>query len=141
MGRIMAIDHGTKRVGIAVTDPSRIIATGLGTVHSKEVMAYLSAYFEKEPVDIVVVGEPKRLDNTATHGTAHADDFVKAFKKKFPHMRVDRYDERFTSLLAKRTLLEAGLKKEQRKNKELLDEVSAVLILQDYLEYISTHKS
>jgi putative holliday junction resolvase len=140
MGRIMAIDYGTKRVGIAVTDPSRIIATGLGTVHSQEVLGYMTRYFEKEEVDIIVVGEPKKLDNTATDGTVHADNFVKQLKKTFPAKAIERLDERFTSLIAKQTMLEAGLGKEQRKNKGLVDEISAVLILQQYLEMIKNRE-
>jgi len=137
MARIMAIDYGTKRVGIAVTDPGQIIATGLTTVHSKDVIEYLSAYFLKEDVETIVVGDPKTLSNKETDGTVHADNFVKQLKKKFPEKKIERLDERFTSKMAFQTMIDSGLKKKQRQNKELVDEISATIILQSYLEHIS----
>jgi putative Holliday junction resolvase len=136
----MAIDFGTKRTGIAVTDPGRIIATGLTTVASSAIMDFLKDYFSREAVDVVVVGEPKRMDNTATHGTLPADQFVKQLKKEFPGKRVERLDERFTSKMAVQTMIDSGLKKKQRQNKELVDEISATILLQNYLEYNQNNK-
>src|ERR1051325_1522711 len=140
MGRIMAIDFGTKRTGIAVTDPGRIIATGLTTVPSSGIMDFLKDYFSKEAVDVVVVGEPKRLDNTATHGTLPADRFVKQLKREFPEKKLERLDERFTSKMAMQTMITGGLKKKQRQYKELVDEISATILLQNYLEYNQSKK-
>ncbi|MEW6469536.1 MAG: Holliday junction resolvase RuvX [Bacteroidota bacterium] len=136
MGRIMAIDYGSKRVGIAVTDPGRIIASGLTTVHAKDVMEFLKSYFEKEAVEIIVVGEPKGLNNKKDEVSAAADRFSKELGRKFPDKIIERLDERFTSKIASRTLIESGLKKKDRQNKALVDEISATLILQDYLERI-----
>ena len=133
MGRILAIDYGTKRCGIAVTDPSQIIATGLTTVHSKDIIDWLKNYFAKEAVETVVVGEPKDLKGNDTDATQHANAFVKLLAKHFPGMKIARVDERFTSKMASRTLLDSGLKKKDRKNKELVDEVSATILLQHYL--------
>jgi len=137
MGRILAIDYGTKRVGIAVTDPLRLIATGLGTVHSSKVIAFLKAYFEKEQVDCLVLGEPKRMDNTPSDSAVHVEGFLKLLKKTFPAMKVERVDERFTSRLAFQTMIDSGLKKKARQNKALVDEISATIILQSYMERLS----
>jgi putative Holliday junction resolvase len=134
MGRIMAIDYGTKRIGIAVTDPNRIISTGLGTVHPKDILTYLKKYFESEKVDCIVVGEPKQMDATDSESAIHANQFVKLLVKNFPSIKIDRYDERFTSKMAQQTLLMSGLKKKDRQNKELVDMTSAVIILQSYME-------
>lgn len=133
MPRILAIDYGTKRCGIAVTDPSKIIASGLTTVHSKDIFDWLEQYMSKEAVELIVIGEPKNLKGEKTDATVHADAFVKNLKKRFPEMKTARIDERFTSKMASRTLLESGLKKKDRQNKELVDEVSATIMLQDYL--------
>lgn len=133
----MAIDYGTKRVGLAVTDPSRIIATGLATVHSKDIMEYLTGYFGKEEVEIIVIGDPRNLMNEATDGTVYADRFVKELKKKFPEKKIERADERFTSAIAKQTMLDSGMKKMKRRDKEMVDEISATLILQCYLEMLN----
>src|SRR5689334_14068029 len=105
MARIMAIDYGTKRIGIAVTDANQIIATGLSTVHSKDIISYLKAYFEKEEVEYIVVGEPKQMDGTDSMIAPQANDFVKQLKKNFPDIPVKRYDERFTSKMASQALL------------------------------------
>lgn len=134
MGRIMAIDYGTKRVGIAVTDPMQIIANGLTTVHANEVLDFLSNYFVGEKVDCVVVGEPKKLNNEPSQSAKFVEQFIKEFVKKFPGMPLERVDERFTSKIAQQTMLAGGLKKKDRQNKELVDEISATIILQSYME-------
>jgi putative Holliday junction resolvase len=134
MGRIMAIDYGTKRVGIAVTDPNRIIATGLDTVHSKDVIEFLKKYFQREEVDCVVVGEPRQMDATDSEVAVHVNQFVKQLGKIFPSLPVKRYDERFTSKMAQQAILMSGVKKKDRQNKELIDMTSAVIILQSFME-------
>jgi putative holliday junction resolvase len=134
MGRILAIDYGTKRVGIAVTDPLKIIATGLTTIHSKDILVFLDDYFKKELVDAVIIGEPKNMDSTASDVTVHIEAFIKNLKKKFPEIKIVRVDERFTSKMAFQTMIDSGLKKKQRQNKALVDEISATIILQTYLE-------
>lgn len=134
MPRILAIDYGTKRVGIAVTDPGQMIATGLTTVHAKDIFAFLDDYFRKEAVDCIVVGEPKRLNNQATEATRFVEQFVAQLAKKYPAMKIERMDERFTSKMAFQAMLDGGLKKKDRQNKELVDQVSATIILQSYLE-------
>ena len=134
MGRIMAIDYGTKRVGIAVTDSLQIIASGLCTVHSREVIPFLKDYFAREKVDCLVLGEPKRMDNTPSSVAIHVEGFLKLLKKTFPEMKYERIDERFTSKLAFQTMIASGLKKKARQNKELVDEISATIILQSYME-------
>lgn len=133
MARIMAIDYGTKRVGIAVTDPLQIIANGLITVHSSELMAFLKQYIEKEPVECIVVGKPKHLDNSPAEADRFIEPFVVHLKRTFPGIKVDRIDERFTSKMAFQTMIDSGLKKKARQNKELVDEISATIMLQDYM--------
>ena len=134
MGRILAIDYGRKRTGIAVTDPLQMIANGLTTVRTHELMTFLMDYFGRESVDRVIIGLPKQMDNTASESMKYITPFVNQFKKKFPDLPIEFVDERFTSVLAQRTILEAGLKKKDRQNKALVDEVSATIILQTYLE-------
>lgn len=136
MARIMAIDYGSKRVGIAVTDPLQIIASGLTTVHSKDLISYLEAYLKKEQVECIVVGEPKTLQNEASDSARYIDPFVTHLTRKFPQIKIARYDERFTSVLAHQTMLMGGLKKKDRANKDTVDMVSATIILQDYLSSI-----
>ena len=136
MPRILAIDYGTKRVGLAVTDPLKIIASALDTVHAKDVIAYLKKYTLAEEVDCFVVGLPKRLDGTDSQSAVHVNAFVTALGKNFPNIKIVRVDERFTSTIATRSLLEMGLKKKDRSNKSNIDQVSAVLILQTYMEMI-----
>jgi putative holliday junction resolvase len=138
MGRIMAIDFGSKRVGIAVTDPLRIIAGPLAVVHSKDIFTFLADYLKKEIVDAIVVGEPKTLLNKSSDSSRFIDPFVKALKNKFPSVRIDRYDERFTSSMAKQTMLDGGLGKKARQEKQTVDQISAIIILQDYLRSIDT---
>ncbi len=136
MGRIMAIDYGSKRVGIAVTDPSRIIATGLTTVHSKDLIDFLKKYIEKEPVDCIVVGEPKQMNNEPSESARFIEPFVMHLKRSFPGIKVERVDERFTSKMAFQTMIDSGLKKKDRQNKALVDEISATIILQSYMSAI-----
>lgn len=138
MGRIMSIDYGSKRVGIAVTDPLRIIASGLTTVHSKDLIQFLEDYFRKEVVDVVVVGEPKTMSNSKSDSARYIDPFVTHLKRKFPDIRVERFDERFTSKLAHKAMLDGGLKKKDRQDKELVDMVSAAIILQDYMSSLNS---
>lgn len=134
MGRILAIDYGQKRVGLAVTDELRIIATALTTVHSKDVIRFLKDYLQTEKVDCFVVGEPRQMNNTISDSAKFIEPFVKKLKKEFPDISIERYDERFTSKIAAQTMVSAGLKKKDRQNKALIDKVSAVLILQSYLD-------
>lgn len=134
MGRIIAIDYGRKRVGIAVTDPLQMIANALTTVHSKDIIEFLKDYVSKEPVDIFVVGDPRQMNNQPSEAVKYVDPFVKLLKKTFPEIPVDRVDERFTSKMAVQTMIEAGLKKKARQNKELVDAISATIMLQNYLE-------
>lgn len=136
MPRILAIDYGTKRVGLAVTDELKIIATSLGTVHAKDAIEYLKKYTTENTVETFVVGLPKRMDGSASQSEKYIQAFINGLRKNFPAIPVLRYDERFTSKIASQTLIDSGLKKKDRKNKELLDTVSAVLILQDYLNSI-----
>jgi putative Holliday junction resolvase len=133
MARIMAIDYGSKRVGIAVTDPEQIIATGLTTVASKDVIDFLKKYVEKEAVICIVVGEPKRMNNEPSDSARFIEPFVMHLKRSFPAIKIERMDERFTSKMAFQTMIDSGLKKKARQNKELVDEISATIILQSYL--------
>lgn len=138
MARILAIDYGSKRVGLAVTDSLRLIASGLASVHSKDVIAFLEDYFKKEAVDEIVVGEPKTLKNEKSDSSRFIDPFVRHLQKKFPGKKIVRFDERFTSTLAHQTMLMGGLKKKDRQNKETVDVISAIIILQDYMNYKSS---
>jgi putative Holliday junction resolvase len=138
MGRIIALDYGTKRVGIATTDPSQIIATGLDTVHPDQLIDYLKKYMVTEQVDRIVVGEPKRLNNEPAQAAKGADQLTYRLKKAFPNVLFDRMDERFTSKLAFGAMIEGGLKKKHRADKALVDKVSATLILQSYMEYMNS---
>lgn len=135
MPRIMAIDYGLKRTGIAVTDPLQIIASGLTTVETPKLMAWLKDYFKKEAVELVLVGEPKNWDDSDTHATPLVNRFIGALQKNFPQIPVQRVDERFTSVLAKRAMLDMGLKKQQRRNKALVDEIAATIMLQEYMQF------
>ncbi len=134
MSRILAIDYGRKRVGLAITDTNQIIATGLDTVHSKDVINYLKNYVSKEDVELFVVGEPKQMDNTDSEIKAQIDPFIVQLKKNFPGIPVERFDERFTSMMASQALLDSGVKKKDRQNKELIDMTSAIIILQSFME-------
>jgi putative holliday junction resolvase len=134
MARIMAIDYGQKNVGLAVTDESQIIATGLTTVHVKDLMAFLKDYTSREKVECFVVGEPRDMMNKPSDATRFIEPFVKHLKKQFPGIIVERVDERFTSQMAFQTMIDAGLGKKDRQNKKLIDTISATLILQSYME-------
>ena len=134
MARIMAIDYGAKRVGLAVTDPLQIIASPLDTVHSKDFIEFIRKYLQHEAVEAFVVGMPKRLDSTDTDATAGAKGCATLLRKHFPQIPVHLHDERFTSRMAQQTILAGGVKKKDRQNKELVDRVSATIILQSFLE-------
>lgn len=134
MGRLLCLDYGKKRVGIAVTDPLRIIAGGLKTVPTHHIRDYLKTYIAGEEVDRLVVGYPKTVRNEPSEAIRYIDPFIRWFRKEFPAIPVDLYDERFTSRMAERSLLEAGVPKLARRDKSLVDKVSASLILQSYLD-------
>ncbi|MBW2938353.1 Holliday junction resolvase RuvX [Aureisphaera sp. CAU 1614] len=133
MARIMALDYGTKRTGIAVTDELQIISSGLTTVETKTLISFLKDYFEKEKVELVLVGEPKQKDGTHSRVEEDIQKFLGKFSETFPQLPILRRDERFTSKMAFQTMIDSGLKKKQRQNKALIDEISATIILQDYL--------
>lgn len=133
MARILAIDYGKKRSGIAVTDELQIIASGLTTVQTSELITFLTHYMAKEMVELIVVGEPKQLDNTPSESAALIEAFVKLLTSHFPTTPLVRVDERFTSKMAFQTMIDSGLSKKQRRNKALIDEISATILLQSYL--------
>lgn len=134
MGRILAIDFGTKRTGIAVTDELQIIASGLTTVDTKNLISFLKGYTTKENVELFVIGEPKQMNNTQSESEIHIAEFIQKLQKQIPTISIRRVDERFTSKMAFQTMIDSGLKKKQRQNKALIDEISATIILQSYLE-------
>lgn len=134
MGRILAIDYGKKRVGLAVTDPMQIIANKLTTVPSHQIFDFLKDYFQKEQVEQVVIGYPLQMNNEASEAVLYINPFLKRFQKLFPNMPIEQVDERFTSRMAFQTMIDAGLKKKDRQNKATIDAVSATIILQSYLE-------
>lgn len=136
MGKILAIDFGLKRTGLAITDGSKIIASGLTTVDSKELMNFLVQLTKKEEIETIVLGEPKRLNNEASHITANVHLLKEVLEKQFPTIPVKLFDERFTSKMAFQTMIDGGLSKKQRQNKALIDEISATIILQSYLSSI-----
>ncbi len=133
MGRILAIDYGQKRCGLAVTDPLKLIAHALETVPTAGLDAYLADYLQREEVETVVVGLPLQMDATPSESTRYIEPFVKRFRKRYPQIPVERVDERFTSKIAFQTMLDAGLKKKKRQDKGLVDALSATLILQCYM--------
>ena len=133
MARILALDYGTKRTGIAVTDELKMIASGLTTVNTPKLMEFLEDYFRNEKVERVLVGEPKRMDDTPSQSEEYIQEFLKKFSEKFPQMPVERVDERFTSKMAVQSMIDSGLKKKKRRNKALVDEISATIILQTWL--------
>ena len=134
----MAIDYGGKRTGIAVTDPLQIIATGLTTIPSNELIPFLKKYLVEEPVELILVGLPKNWDESDTHGTLPAKQAIEKIKKEFPAITVRDVDERYTSKMAKDAMLQMGMKKKDRRNKKIVDEIAATIILQEYLQSIST---
>ena len=133
MGRILAIDFGKKRTGIAVTDEMKIIASGLTTVDTKELLGFLKTYISKEKVDLFLVGKPKQMDNTDSECETLIAPFLKKLEQQISKIPIHRVDERFTSKMAFQTMIDSGLNKNQRKNKALVDEISATIILQSYL--------
>lgn len=134
MSRIVAIDYGRKRTGIAVSDPMQLIANGLTTVPTHQLLKFIEDYVSRETVERILVGLPKQMNNEDSENMKNIEPFVRSLKKRFPELPVEYVDERFTSVLAHRTMLEAGLKKKNRQNKALVDEISATIILQSYLE-------
>ncbi len=133
MGRLLAIDYGGKRTGIAITDELQLIASGLTTVSTHDLIPFLKNYFETENVDLVIIGEPKQKDGTHSQIESEISKFIIQLIKVFPKLEIKRMDERFTSKMAFQTMIDSGLKKKQRQNKALIDEISATIILQDYL--------
>lgn len=134
MPRILAIDYGLKRSGIAVTDPLQIIATGLTTVESPQLIAFLQAYMAKEKVEKIIIGDPRNLDDSDTHATPLVLKIVEKIKKIFPAIPVETVDERYTSKMAKQAMLDMGMKKKQRRDKAVVDQIAATIILQEYLQ-------
>ena len=134
MPRLLSIDYGTKRVGLAVSDPLKIIATALDTVHSKDLLEYLKKYHEAEQIEKFIVGMPKNLDGSPTDATRHVEIFLKQLKKNFPDIPVFIIDERFTSKIAVQSMIDSGVKKKDRQVKSNVDKISAVIILQDYMK-------
>lgn len=133
MARVMALDFGTKRTGVAVSDEFKMIASGLTTVKTPELLDWLDNYFKEEKVELVLMGEPKQKDDSASESEVYIQEFLKVFTKKFPEMPVKRIDERFTSKMAFQSMIDSGLKKKKRRDKALIDEISATIILQTYL--------
>jgi len=134
MGRVLAFDFGTKRTGIAVTDEEQKIAFPLDTAPTHTLFDYIRAYLSNHEVERFVVGEPKKLDNTSTDATKYVDQFMKKLNKTYPDLPIDRIDERFTSSLAFQSLIDSGVKKSERRNKELIDKASATIILQSWID-------
>jgi putative Holliday junction resolvase len=134
MARILAIDYGLKRTGLAVTDPFQIIATGLTTIDSQELFPFLEKYFLAEPVELVIIGEPKNWDESDTHATTLVRNVIKRLQKEFPHIPLKAVDERYTSKMAKDAMIAMGMKKKERRNKRNVDEIAATIMLQEYMQ-------
>ncbi len=134
MGRLLAIDYGTKRTGIAVSDPLQIIANGLTTVPTHKIFEFLKTYLAQEKVECIIVGLPKQMNNQESENMKNIRPFVKKLQTIYPNMKIELYDERFTSVMAQQAIIDSGLKKKDRQNKALVDEVSATIILQSYME-------
>jgi putative Holliday junction resolvase len=134
MPRILSIDYGSKRTGIAVTDPMQIIATGLTGLHTKDLESFLTNYFATEEVERVIIGHPTNMDDSDTHATPLVQAFINRFKKVFPHIPIEKVDERLTSKMAVRSMVESGMKKKDRQNKNLVDEIAATIMLQEFLQ-------
>ena len=134
MARILAIDYGGKRTGLAVTDPLKIIATGLETIDSKELIPWLKNYFSKEEVELIIIGLPKNWDESDTHGTPLVETAIKKIQKEFPAIPLKTVDERYTSKMAKDAMLEMGMKKKDRRDKKNVDIIAATIMLQEYLQ-------
>lgn len=134
MGRLLAIDYGRRRTGIAVTDTMQIVANGLTTVATHQLLTFLKQYTTKEPIDRIIVGLPKQMNNQPSESMRYIEPFLRQLAKELPQIPVDMYDERFTSVLAHRAMLDGGMKKTARRDKAIVDEISATIILNDYLE-------
>lgn len=134
MGRLLAIDFGKKRCGIAVTDILKICANGLTTVRACDLVQWLKEYCRREQVEKIIVGLPRQLDGSPSESTRYIDPFIKNLRREMPEMPVERYDERFTSTIAHQAMLDGGMKKMDRRNKEIVDEIAASIILNDYLQ-------
>ena len=134
MGRLLAIDYGKKRTGIAVSDPLQIIANGLTTVETSRLFDFLHDYLQKEEVSTIVVGLPKQMNNELSENIRRIEPFVNRLRKLYPHLQIEYFDERFTSKMAHQSMIDGGLKKKDRQNKALVDEISATIILQGYME-------
>ena len=137
MGRLLAIDYGTKRTGIAVSDQLKIIANGLTTIPTHTLFDFLTDFFGKEDVEKVIIGLPKQVNNELSQNMRHIKPFVEKFKKTYPQIPIEYYDERFTSKIAQQVILDGGVKKKDRQNKSLIDKISATIILQDYMESLT----
>ena len=135
LSRILAIDYGLKRTGLAVTDPFKIIATGLTTIDSKLLITFLKNYFSLEPVELILIGEPKNLDDSDTHASPLVAQFIKELSKNFPQVPIMKIDERYTSKMAVQSMIQSGMKKKDRRNKALVDEIAATILLQEYLQH------
>lgn len=133
MARILCIDYGLKRTGIAVTDPLKIIAQALTTVETPQLFNFLKDYFKKEAVELILIGEPKNLDDSDTHATPHVKKVIERLHKEFPAMPVETVDERYTSKMASRAMVDMGMKKKQRQEKGMIDQVAATIMLQEYM--------
>ena len=138
MPRILSIDYGLKRTGLAVTDPFKIIANGLTTVDSKELIPFLKKYFSQETVELIIIGDPKNLDDSDTHATPLVKKCIQELQKNFPQIPVKKVDERYTSKLAVQSMVQSGMKKKDRRNKALIDEIAATILLQEYLQHTNT---
>lgn len=134
MARIVALDYGKKRTGIAVSDPEQIIARALDTVETKELIGFLKKYFKEEPVERVIIGYPLNFDNTPTHATPLVEKFIGKYQHVFPYIEIEKVDEQLTSKMASQAISQMGLKKKDREEKGLIDSVAATIMLQDYLE-------
>ena len=141
MARILAFDYGTKRIGIAVTDPLQIIATGLDTIHPKDIIEYLKKYLLNEQVEAFVLGDPKQMDGTDSDSKQHVKGFSTLLKKAFPTIPQHWVDERFTSKMAHQAIMQSGLKKMDRRDKSMVDKISAAIILQSYLDSSALKRS
>ncbi len=136
MPRILCIDYGKKRTGIAVTDPFKIIATALTTIETPLLINFLKKYFIEEEVELVLIGEPKNLDDSDTHATPLVNQFMHKFKKDFPLMKIEKVDERYTSKMAVQSMIDMGMKKKERRKKENIDQIAAAIMLQEYLNQL-----
>lgn len=139
MARILSIDYGRKRTGLAVTDPLQIIAGGLATVSTSELFDWLKNYIAREQVERIVIGEPRQMDGSPSENLARVQQFVNLWRKAVPEVPIEFYDERFTSVMAHKAMLDGGLKKKARQDKALVDEISATIILEDYMRYSKSH--